>query len=380
MARWPGTWRAVCQVCGFEFASDEIKKRWDGLLVCSKDYETRHPQTLIKIREESSVPAFVSSEPEDVFVHFCDIFDSSSYVGMAEAGCARASVISPTYETLLDLSTNGHETVALPTEPEVPEVTIANLVAELTASNYVSSQTFSNEVTTPADGSGQSAYDYYLGSSNGDTAGDPEHLGTYWNFRGGDFFTLASGATSTTFLKNMHKAGAKFTIELWLLYSGTGSGIRPMFDSGTDDHGGADTSRGVMYLDLGETETPRGHSIRVKRDSAAANALAKTTDSLPSTGAIHMLAISIDSTGASNSFFYKDGAYDPSGGVNTWDGTYSTPGTSDTTQPSRIGARGDALEAAPGSSRLYLLRLYNTNLTKEQLDANWTSTRSIFGI
>ena len=109
--RWPGTWRVICHVCGFEFPSSDIVRRWDGLLVCHKDNEPRHPQTLIKIRGETSVPAFVSAEPTpDVEIFFCDIFRSSGYADMGTADCARAdSLGSLPYATLLDLSTNGHE-------------------------------------------------------------------------------------------------------------------------------------------------------------------------------------------------------------------------------------------------------------------------------
>lgn len=105
---WPGNWKVVCHVCGFQFPSGEIRKRWDGLLVCEKDYEMRHPQTLIRIRPETAVPDFVSDEGTDNFVFFCDIFMSSSYADMCTADCARAGITLPTYEALLGLSGNGH--------------------------------------------------------------------------------------------------------------------------------------------------------------------------------------------------------------------------------------------------------------------------------
>jgi len=38
-----GTW-GICDECGFKFRLDALRKRWDGMMVCSKDYETRHPQ------------------------------------------------------------------------------------------------------------------------------------------------------------------------------------------------------------------------------------------------------------------------------------------------------------------------------------------------
>lgn len=65
--KW-GDWNAVCESCGFRFKASELKKRWDGKMVCHLDWETRHPQDLIKIpKEDTSVP-WTSPEPADTFV------------------------------------------------------------------------------------------------------------------------------------------------------------------------------------------------------------------------------------------------------------------------------------------------------------------------
>jgi hypothetical protein len=110
--KWPGNWKVTCQSCGFWFPSSEIRKRWDGLLVCEKDWESRHPQTLIKIREETSVPAFVSKDTDpDQIVQVCTLPDSSCYIGMARVGCARVGNQQFTFAFLHDLSTNGHNIV-----------------------------------------------------------------------------------------------------------------------------------------------------------------------------------------------------------------------------------------------------------------------------
>jgi hypothetical protein len=67
-AKWPGEWKVVCDVCGFQFPSGEVKKRWDNLIVCKKDWEMRHPQDFLRQRPENTTPAFVRSPPADVFV------------------------------------------------------------------------------------------------------------------------------------------------------------------------------------------------------------------------------------------------------------------------------------------------------------------------
>lgn len=103
--RWPGTWRVICDVCGVEYASDQVQKRWDGLIVCRKDYETRHPQEFVRGVADNSTPAFTRPEPPDVFVDVpyivplsCTPLGSTGIAGYAVAGCSRPGI---TLESLI---------------------------------------------------------------------------------------------------------------------------------------------------------------------------------------------------------------------------------------------------------------------------------------
>jgi hypothetical protein len=52
-----GDWLADCGVCGFTYYASELRKRWDGVMVCASDFEERHPQDLLRIpRSERPVP------------------------------------------------------------------------------------------------------------------------------------------------------------------------------------------------------------------------------------------------------------------------------------------------------------------------------------
>ena len=63
-----GEWNTLCDVCGFKYKNTELKKRWDGLMVCSKDWETRHPQELIRpLPGEAKLP-WSRPEGTDVFI------------------------------------------------------------------------------------------------------------------------------------------------------------------------------------------------------------------------------------------------------------------------------------------------------------------------
>lgn len=104
--RWPGTWKAVCDSCGFEFPSDELRHRWDGFMVCKDDYETKHPQLDIRIKPERVAPPWTRPAGEPIFIHFCDVISSSCYAGLATADCALADNQQFTYDVLLDMNGN----------------------------------------------------------------------------------------------------------------------------------------------------------------------------------------------------------------------------------------------------------------------------------
>lgn len=44
----PGEHWVECMSCGFEIRASQIKKRWDGLLVCPKDFEYRPAQDFLR--------------------------------------------------------------------------------------------------------------------------------------------------------------------------------------------------------------------------------------------------------------------------------------------------------------------------------------------
>lgn len=74
-----GDWWVICDVCGFKHRSSNVKHRWDGLIVCKDDWETRHPLDFIKTRSDKQDVPFSRPRPTDVFI-------SSSYYGNAVAG------------------------------------------------------------------------------------------------------------------------------------------------------------------------------------------------------------------------------------------------------------------------------------------------------
>lgn len=53
----PGEWNAQCDCCGRRFPASQLRQRWDGVMVCKDDFETRHPQELIRpVIERNNLP------------------------------------------------------------------------------------------------------------------------------------------------------------------------------------------------------------------------------------------------------------------------------------------------------------------------------------
>ena len=98
-----GNWNAICDVCGMKFKASELKKDWRNLMVCSNDFEQRHPQDFLRVRgDEPSVP-WARPEGEDEFLFICYIWGSSAYADLAQADCAVADYTPLPYLQLYEM-------------------------------------------------------------------------------------------------------------------------------------------------------------------------------------------------------------------------------------------------------------------------------------
>jgi hypothetical protein len=90
-------WNAVCDICGFNFKNTQLQKRWDGLMVCQDDWETRHPQDLIRPLPVEQAPSWTRPVALEDFVPFsssasqgCSVLGVYSNAGVGTAGCMLA--------------------------------------------------------------------------------------------------------------------------------------------------------------------------------------------------------------------------------------------------------------------------------------------------
>jgi hypothetical protein len=78
-----GNWNATCDSCGRKFKASQLRRRWDNLMVCSEDYETRHPSDFLRVQKEQiSVPW---SRPEPTYdtyipITYIDFYCTDEYV------------------------------------------------------------------------------------------------------------------------------------------------------------------------------------------------------------------------------------------------------------------------------------------------------------
>ena len=86
----PGVWNCICDQCGRKRKSDEVRKRWDGYMVCSDTcWEPRHPLDFIRSRPERVGVPFSRPEPTDTFVEgtSCTLETRLARAGYGSAGC-----------------------------------------------------------------------------------------------------------------------------------------------------------------------------------------------------------------------------------------------------------------------------------------------------
>lgn len=229
---------------------------------------------------------------------------------------------------------------------------VFDLDATISDSYGGSGQTWANLETTPADGSGQTAYDFYLGANNTATTDDPTFTGSagsqsaYWDLDGGDYFSLAG--SMTTFINSLHKTtgGSDFTFILvgYIPDLGANTGY---FQTG----GTGSTSVGVR-INLSSSEVT---TLRMRGGSAAVSVTGQT---LPITTPFVTTVAYKDSD---TSYYYSVNTTTQSSKTFTKNTT-----TTDPTANCWIG-RGNGTTHMPSGTRIYAASMFNAAISDTDL-------------
>jgi hypothetical protein len=93
-SRWDnGSWNVICDQCGRKFKEEDLQLRWDGLMVCSKDWEPRQPQDFVHGVADKQAPPFSRAEQQDTFQSLvCNLLTIQGASDYGVADCAQAGL------------------------------------------------------------------------------------------------------------------------------------------------------------------------------------------------------------------------------------------------------------------------------------------------
>jgi hypothetical protein len=214
-------------------------------------------------------------------------------------------------------------------------------------------------------------YDFNRGSGSGSDAADPTFTGTagrrssgeYWSFDGGDYFTYDT--TNETWMQNIHKDSALFTIVTW------------WYRASTDTSSIMGTNGGAANVGTGFHLLHGSGSVLVRciNSTVAALDVTLSTVTVPAT-AWAMLALSInEAAGASGSTWFCNGASE------TFNATYSSPASGNASQTLQIGARGGGNNPAASGARCASFMAWEGRaLSIGEIQALFQATRGRFGV
>ena len=87
-----GGWKVICDVCGRLFKEHDLQRRWDGVMVCSGDWEPRQPQDFVRGVADKQAPPWARPEASDDFLFTCTPITSQALADYGVADCARADI------------------------------------------------------------------------------------------------------------------------------------------------------------------------------------------------------------------------------------------------------------------------------------------------
>jgi hypothetical protein len=104
-----GCWNAICDICGFQFKSDELKQNWKGQMVCDSDFEMRNPQDFIQIPKDNPAIAWSRPEGADSFVAGATLnpLDKATGVVLSNGNLTASSIIRRSVRATKPISVAG---------------------------------------------------------------------------------------------------------------------------------------------------------------------------------------------------------------------------------------------------------------------------------
>jgi hypothetical protein len=238
------------------------------------------------------------------------------------------------------------------------------------------------------------ADEFFRGESTGADSEDPTFNGVvgglssaeYWSFDGGDEFEY--GAANETWMKNMHKNNADFSLMMaWYHPSGHSGGSGTM---GTE--AGHGTNGTGVSLTIQAADDTVKYQVAPAGDSTTW-VFHNISDTGLNENAWNIIGLSIDeATGSGGGFHYLNGAYNQVSSADTFDATYYSDATIVTRQGNAVQGAGDASwrlhiggggRNDPGSAagtRMGVAAFWSTALSKANMDAIYAKLAVRYGL
>ncbi|RWX60142.1 hypothetical protein EN780_32790 [Mesorhizobium sp. M4B.F.Ca.ET.089.01.1.1] len=214
-------------------------------------------------------------------------------------------------------------------------------------------------------------YDFFRGTTAGADATDPTINGTsdgrtsseYLSFDGGDYLTYDT--TNETWMTNIHKDNAKWTVAIWAWYgSAASNGI------------GGTSGNNVASVGFHFGMSGGQRWFAAINNGSGVVALQNIMVATLATGSWVFAVSSLDEAVGANGHIL---------GVNStfelFSSTYSSPSAAGATNTMQIGSRGNAQVPLVNTSRMAAMAIWEgTALTQAQLDGIFQATRKRFGV
>jgi hypothetical protein len=226
------------------------------------------------------------------------------------------------------------------------------------AISYTSGQTW-------ADRSGN-GYDFVRGTTSASQATDPTFNGSaggkssseYWSFDGGDYFTL--GQANPTWINNIHKNNAQFTLACWVYLGSSGTGVFC---------GDYIATGSPMFNWYASSLT----KLSIAVSDGSSFVFDQTMSATISTGVWTFVAVTLNEA-ANTMTLQVDGTQE------TFACTYSGPSASNAGNILKIGADGDGAFPLVSGSRLHSFMAWEgTALSAAQILSLYDATKLRFG-
>jgi hypothetical protein len=218
-----------------------------------------------------------------------------------------------------------------------------------------------------------SGYDFNRGTTSAAQASDPTFNGSagglssaeYWDFDGGDFFTYDSA--NETWMQNIHKDSAKFTLVAW--------GRWPL---GVSQIVFGDSAGGVSNTGFHFAVRVAGGLLFSACNGSGVAALSMISTALVTTNAWSFIAVSLDEASV-NSGIMQINAVQETGKA----AAYTSPASGSASYPVQLGAAGDNGVGTPpftnGSREAVACAWEGVALTAAQLMDLFNATRGRLG-